>query len=182
MLNVPALVKTPLVSAPLRVNEPLLVAVADAKLVAVAVAPVAMLRVPPLTALNDVVPAFNVNTPEFTLLITLEPNPEMANVAPASDPPKLKLPLTTTVPLVSPEVPVIEPLLKKFVVPTPFKLVAVTVPALAPKVNVAAFVIVPKLPLATLNNAVPLVKVRLLPPCSALFTVKLPLLSVNAPL
>jgi hypothetical protein len=141
-----------------------------------------MLRVPPLTALNDVVPAFNVNTPEFTLLITLEPDPEMANVAPASDPPKLKLPFTTIVPFVSPEVPVIEPLLKKFVVPAPLKLVAVTVPALAPKVNVAAFVIVPKLPLATLNNAVPLVKVRLLPPCSALFTVKLPLLSVNAPL
>ena len=69
MVSVPVLVRLPLLSEPLSVKLPALVAVAVSKSVAVAVAADAMLSVPPLTADNEVVPAFNVNEPEATFTI-----------------------------------------------------------------------------------------------------------------
>jgi len=182
MVNVPVLVKVPLLSDPLKVKLPAFVAVATAKSVADAMAVEAMLSVPPLTADNELVPAFKVNEPDTTLAMLLLPLPLSVNDPPSSDPLKLRFPATATIPPVSPDVPVIDPLLRKFVVPVPLRLVAVTVPVLAEKVNVEAFASAPKLPLATLNNADPLVTFTTLPPWSALSTVSFPSPTFNAPL
>jgi hypothetical protein len=169
-------------SEPLSVKMPELVAVAVSKLVAVAVAAAAILNVPPLTALNEVAPAFRANEPETTFTIVLTPEPEIDRVAPFNEPPKLRLPETVTVPLVRPEAPVIDPLLKKFVVPLPLRLDAVTVPVVPLKVSVEAFASAPKLPLANVNDADPPVTFTALPPWSALLIVRSPLLTFNVPL
>ena len=182
MVNVPVLVKLPLLSEPLSVKLPALVAVAVSKLVAFAVAADAMLSVPPLTADKEVVPLFRVNEPETTFTIVLTPEPEIDKVAPSNEPPKLRLPATATVPVVSPDEPVIDPLLKKFVVPLPLRLDAVTVPVVPLKVSVEAFASAPKLPLANVNDADPPVTFTALPPWSALLIVRRPLLTFNVPL
>jgi hypothetical protein len=97
-VNVPVFVSTPLLSDPFKVRIPEFVAVAEAKSLAVAVAPEMMLSVPPLTAFNAVVPAFNVNKPETTFPMLLLPVPFSVKAPPLSEPLNVAAPRTLTVP------------------------------------------------------------------------------------
>jgi len=117
MFSVPVLVRLPLLSEPLSVKLPALVAVAVSKLVAFAVAAGAMLSVPPLTADNEVVPAFRVNEPETTFAMLLLPVPLSVNEPPSSEPLSVATPATLTVPCVNALVSA--RLCPKLVVPVP---------------------------------------------------------------
>ena len=101
MFSVPVFVTLPLLREPFSVKLPELVAVADAKSVADAVAAVAMLNVPPLTAVSEVVPAFRVNEPETTFAMALLPVPLRVNEPPSSEPLNVATPPTLTVPWVN---------------------------------------------------------------------------------
>lgn len=137
------------------------------------------------------------NEPPLRPPTVLEPAPEIPTDPPLMPPTRLAVPPMLSVPFATAFVmealpvkvvrPVLvklvsEPLLKKFVAPVPLRLVAVTVPVAALKVSVEAFARAPKLPLTNVNNADPLVTFTALPPCSALLTVKRPLLTFNVPL
>jgi len=137
------------------------------------------------------------NEPPLRPLMLLDPDPEIPTEPPLIPPARLAVPPMLNVPVVMASVmealpvkvvrPVFvnvvsEPLLKKFVVPVPLRLVAVIVPVVPPKVSVEAFASAPKLPLATVNSAEPPVTFTALPPCSALLTVRRPLLTFNVPL
>jgi len=151
MLNVPVLVRLPLLSDPLNVKLPALLAVAVSKLVAVAVAAVAMLNVPPLTAFNEVAPAFNVNEPETTFVIVLLPVPLSVKEPPSSDPLKVATPATLTVPCVNALVNA--RVWPTMVVPAPYKLPMLTVPLPELKVKEPEFPTVSKVPAAVVNDA-----------------------------
>jgi hypothetical protein len=134
------------------------------------------------------------NDPPLRPPILLNPAPVIPTEPPLMPPTRLAVPPMLSVPVATAFVmealpvkvvrPVLvklvsEPLLKKFVVPVPLRVPAVITP---PKVSVEAFANEPKLPLATVNSAEPPVTFTALPPCSALLTVRRPLLTFNVPL
>jgi len=138
-------------SEPLNVKMPALVAVAVSKLVAVAVAADAILNVPPLTALNEVVPAFNVNEPETTFAMLLLPVPLSVSDAPSSEPLKVATPATLTVPCVNALVSA--RVWPTTVVPAPYKLPMLNVPVPELKVKEPEFPTVSKVPAVVENDA-----------------------------
>jgi len=127
------------------------------------------------------VPAI-VNEPPFSEpLIVVAPVTE--TVPPVTEA-KVAVPVTATTP------PVTESAVKfdaNVDAPTPERAPIFTVAVVSVKLSVPLFATVPNEP-ADVENAlllkvaVPLVTVRLLPPARSVLTVKLPLLSVNAPL
>jgi len=138
-------------SEPLSDKLPAFVAVADAKFVADAVAAAAILNVPPLTAFNEVAPAFNVNEPETTFVIVLLPVPLSVKEPPSSDPLKVATPATLTVPCVNALVNA--RVWPTMVVPAPYKLPMLTVPLPELKVKEPEFPTVSNVPAAVVNDA-----------------------------
>ena len=138
-------------SDPLSVKLPALVAVADAKSVADAVAADAILNVPPLTAVNEVVPAFNVNEPETTFAMLLLPVPFSVSAAPSSEPANVATPPTLTVPCVNAFVSA--RVWPTTVVPVPYRLPMLTVPVPELKLNDPRLLTVSKVPAVVENDA-----------------------------
>ena len=137
-------------SDPLNVKLPALVAVAEAKSVADAVAAVARLNVPPLTAVSEVVPAFKVKEPETTFAMALLPVPLRVKEPPSSEPLNVATPPTLTVPWVNALVRF--KFCPKVVVPVPYRLPMLTVPLLEPKLSSALLFTVVNFPLLVENN------------------------------
>ena len=150
MFSVPMLVTLPLLSEPLIVNEPALLAVAESKLVADAL-PAMMLNVPPLTTANEVVPAFSVNEPETTFAMVLLPVPLSVNEPPLSEPLNVATPPTLTVPSVNALVSA--RVWPTTVVPVPYKLPMLNVPVPELKVKEPEFPTVSKVPAVVVNDA-----------------------------
>ena len=184
IVNAPVLVNRPLLSEPVSVRLPEFVAVAEAKSVAVAVAPEPMLNVPPLTELNDVVPAFNANAPETTFTMLLLPVPFSVNEPPSSEPLKVATPPTLTAPWVNAFVSA--KLCAILVVPAPYRLPILTVPLLDPKLNSAPLLTVAKEPAAAeyapeLNVALPDEMLNVFAPPKSVLTFRVPPVTFTAP-